>query len=176
MKSDFYFENVSGDWRENVMKITNVDWKFFRKNIAAEIGSHTTTLHFRIYDRWGRMVFESKDTLADSTISGIPDFVFLFQNANQLSVSIGNFNVIHIFRLEDDYFRVWMEFRKRTESNLISKNKPRKNKIKNYWFEDGYPLKLIVPGWYDCRKDLICDNREGVLKSMEDFGLFKNLT
>lgn len=168
MKSDFYFENVSGDWRGNVVKITDVDWKLFRKAIDAKIGSHTATLHFRIYDRWGVMIFESKDTLADSTISGIPDFVFLFQNANQLSVSIGNFNVIHIFRLEDDYFRVWMEFRKRTEiknsliRNLISKNKP-KNKNKTYWFED-------------CRKDLICDNREGVLKAMEDFGLFKNLT
>jgi hypothetical protein len=140
MKSDFYFENVSGDWRGNVVKITDVDWKLFRKAIDAKIGSHTIKL-------------------SSSTISGIRD----------MSVSIGNFNVIYINRLEDDYFRVWMEFRKRTEiknsliRNLISKNKPRKNKIKNYWFED-------------CRKDLICDNREGVLKAMEDFGLFENLT
>jgi hypothetical protein len=139
MKSDFYFENVSGDWRGNVVKITDVDWKLFRKAIDAKIGSHTINL-------------------SSSTISGIRD----------MSVSIGNFNVIYINRLEDDYFRVWMEFRKRTEiknsliRNLISKNKP-KNKNKTYWFED-------------CRKDLICDNREGVLKAMEDFGLFENLT
>ena len=127
------------------MKITNIDLKFFTSKIS-QLSNRCHTHESIKSDGYFKIESFSAD----------------------LIVSIGNYNRVHINRLEDDYFRVWMEFLKKTEiknsslRNFVSKTKP-KNKIKTYHFED-------------CRKDLICDNREGVIKSMQDFGLFENLT
>jgi len=119
-------------------------------------------------DKFTFLFFNWRDRIEGPTDKDLDFFQkkmpYLKKGYDSIGFSLNLTTSINIWRIQDDYFRIYFQFDKRVECRkkrpIFQKTKP-KREIKTFDTEN-------MKYWF------ICDNREGVIRCLEDHGYFKS--